>query len=149
MARKKYRGDPAGGDPFLEDFFRKIPERTARSFTDEQLLAIKMGFAARSGGVHGVDIRFSIPLIKRYVVLLIGKERRPAQRRRNDRQYHPVGTVANLMAIFSFLVVFCTPALIIGYGLKSFLGINLMEDGGGHAFIEDFRQQLILMIKGF
>ena len=68
------------GDPFLEQFFCRLPEGMRTDFTDRQLAALKsvFGDATRSG--HGFDIRLSLPtpLIGRgvYIVLLGGSDRR-------------------------------------------------------------------------
>lgn len=144
----KFRGNPAGDDPFLEDFFRDMSPALARSFTDEQLRAIKMQFAARDRGSHTVDLRFSAPLLRRYVVLLIGRERRSKKRRAADRKLHPLLSPGNLLALGVMTVVLGIPLSIILFGVKSWLGINVFDDWGAHALVEDFRQQLVLMIKG-
>ena len=146
--QQKFRGDPAGGDPFLEDFFRDLSPALARSFTDEQLRAIKMSFGARERGAHTVDLRFSIPLLRRYVVLLMGRERRTAKRRRHDRKFHPVATLSNAIAMSAVVIVVAVPVFLVGYGVKSFLGINIMEAGGAHAVVEELRQNLVIAIKG-
>jgi len=146
--QQKFRGDPAGGDPFLEDFFRDLSPALARSFTDEQLRAIKMSFGARERGAHTVDLRFSIPLLRRYVVLLMGRERRTAKRRRNDRKFHPFATLSNAIAMSAVVIVVAVPVFLVGYGVKSFLGINIMEAGGAHAVVEELRQNLVIAIKG-
>lgn len=145
---RKFRGDPAGGDPFLEDFFRDLSPTLARSFTDEQLRAIKMSFGARERGAHTVDLRFSIPLLRRYVVLLMGRERRTAKRRRTDRKFHPVATLSNAVAMCAMAIVVAVPIFMVGYGVKSFLGINIMEAGGAHAVVEELRENLVIAIKG-
>ena len=146
--QQKFRGDPAGGDPFLEDFFRDLSPALARSFTDEQLRAIKMSFGARERGAHTVDLRFSIPLLRRYVVLLMGRERRTAKRRRNDRKFHPVATLSNAIAMSAMVIVVAVSVFLVGYGVKSFLGINIMEAGGAHAVVEELCQNLVIAIKG-
>ena len=146
--QQKFRGDPAGGAPFLEDFFRDLSPALARSFTDEQLRAIKMSFGARERGAHTVDLRFSVPLLRRYVVLLMGRERRTAKRRRNDRKFHPVATLSNAIAMSAMVIVVAVPVFLVGYGVKSFLGINIMEAGGAHAVVEELRQNLVIAIKG-
>ncbi len=70
-------------DPFLEQFFSRLPEGVHADFTDRQLAALKsvFGDATRSG--HGFDIRLSIPtpLFGRgiYMVLLGGRDRRGSQ----------------------------------------------------------------------
>lgn len=147
-AEPKFRGDPAGGDPFLEDFFRDLSPVLARSFTDDQLRAIKMSFGARERGAHSVDMRFSVPLLRRYVVLLIGRERRTARRRRQDRKFHPVATIGNAFAMTALVIVVSVPIFLFGYGFKSFLGINIIEAGGAHAVVEELRQNLVIAIKG-
>ncbi len=70
-------------DPFLEQFFARLPEGMHTDFTDRQLAGLKsvFGDATRSG--HGYDIRLSLPtpLIGRgvYMVLLGGSDRRGGQ----------------------------------------------------------------------
>ena len=76
-------------DPFLEQFFSRLPEAMHTDFTDRQLAALKsvFGDATRSG--HGFDIRLNIPtpLIGRgaYVVLLGGRDRRSGTSRSSAR----------------------------------------------------------------
>lgn len=71
------------GDPFLEQFFSRLPEGMHADFTDRQLAALKsvFGEATRSG--HGFDIRLSLPTpwFGRgiYMVLLGGRDRRGSQ----------------------------------------------------------------------
>ena len=71
------------GDPFIEQFFSRLPEGMRVDFTDRQLAGLKsvFGDATRSG--HGFDIRLSLPtpLLGRgiYMVLLGGRDRRGHQ----------------------------------------------------------------------
>lgn len=146
MARRRTQ-DPAGGDPFLEEFFSRIPERTANSFDEAQLLAIKQVFGARSRGHHAVDLRFSLPLLRLYMVLLVGRERRTAMRRRADRRLHPFATAGNFFALLLFLAIMAVPLLLTAYAVKSGVGVDLMEDSGGHGLIEELRRQLILLLR--
>ncbi|MBO22865.1 MAG: hypothetical protein CMM26_10925 [Rhodospirillaceae bacterium] len=69
---KKYRGDPANKNPLLEKFFRDTLSVLGRSLTEEQLCAINMQFGTRGCSVHKVDLPFSISLLHRYVLLLVG-----------------------------------------------------------------------------
>jgi len=77
-AKRNSRHSP--NDPFLEQFFSRLPDGLEADFTDRQLAALKSDFgdATRSG--HGYDIRLSLPspLPGRgaYVVLLGGRDRR-------------------------------------------------------------------------
>ncbi len=145
----QFSGNPAGDDPFLEDFFRDMPPALMHSFTDEQLRAIKMNFAARDRGAHQVDLRFSIPFLRRYVVLLIGRERRSRARRAADRKIHPLATSGNAVAFAAFAITLAIPLAVIAFGVKSWLGIDVFDGGGAHALVEDFRAQMVLFIKDF
>jgi len=40
------------------------------------------------------------------------------------------------------------PIFVAGYGIKSFMGINIMEAGGAHAVVEELRQNLVIVLKG-
>ena len=132
----KYRGDPANKDPFLEDFFRNMSPALIHSFTDEQLRAIKMQFAARDRGAHTVDLRLSVPWLSGYVVLLIGK----------DRLRYPLATVGNVLVtllLFGFVAV---PVLIGIFGLSLSSGVGPAE-AVSPGMMETFRQQLVHLIK--
>lgn len=143
----KFRGDPAGKDPFLEDFFRDMSPALARSFTDEQLRVIKMQFGTRERGAHTVDLRFSIPLLRHYVVLLIGRERRSRKRRNMDRLKYPIATVGNLAVAVVLLVLLAIPVSMAVTGLSLATGADPLE-AVSPGLTESIRQQLVLLIKG-
>jgi hypothetical protein len=142
----KFRGDPANKDPFLEDFFRDMSPALARSFTDEQLRQIKMQFGARERGAHSVDLRFSIPLLRRYVVLLIGRERRTLRHRKKDRKNYPLATVGNLAVAIVLLVLIAIPISMGVLGFSLTTGVDPVE-AVSPDFIEIIREQLVLLIK--
>ena len=141
-----FRGDPANKDPFLEDFFRDMSPALARSFTDEQLRVIKMQFAARERGAHSVDLRFSVPLLRRYVVLLIGRERRTLRRRKKDRKNYPLATVGNLAVAIVVLVLIAIPISMGVLGFSLTTGVDPVE-AVSPGLIESIREQLVLLIK--
>ena len=61
-------------------------------------------FGARwLGRDHLLNIRVSLPLLfgRYYVVLLAGKELRSAERRKEERQNHPLWTTANTTILFA------------------------------------------------
>ncbi len=120
----------AAGDPFLEDFFSRIPRDTAISFTDDQLLAIRLVFAARHRGAHAIDLRVSLPTpVQRiYFVFLAGLERRDPARRRRDRTVNPLVTAGNIVFGTVFFGLLFSALLGVLYVLKSALGIDLMPD---------------------
>lgn len=118
----------AAGDPFLEEFFSRIPREVAVSFSDDQLLAIKLAFAARHRGAHAIDLRISIPtpFQRIYVVVLAGLERRNAFRRRKERASSPLATLGNIIFGAAFFGALFLALLGVLYVLKSALGIDLM-----------------------
>jgi len=142
----KFRGNPASKDPFLEDFFRDMSPALARSFTDEQLREIKMQFGARERGAHSVDLRFSIPLLRRYVVLLIGRERRTRRRRMKDRASFPLATVGNLAVAVVLLVLISIPVAMGVLGVSLTAGVDPVE-AVSPGLIESLREQIVLLIK--
>ena len=72
---------------------------------------------------HPINIRFSVPFIgsRYYVTLVAGRERRTHERRREERDDHPLMTWGNAMfamglttiAMFAALIVFVAQSSII------------------------------------
>ncbi len=55
------------------------------------------------GNKHPVNIRVSIPLLalgRFYVIFLAGRERRDGERRRQEREIHPLLTFTNMVFLF-------------------------------------------------
>ncbi len=123
-------------DPFINHFFNRIPKKVAQTFNEAQLDAVKMAFGARSRGVHGVDIRLSIPLVinRFYFVLLAGQEHRPTFRLALERALRPIWTFANAMIIIAFLLMFLgavATTLYIGkraMNIDVFPGVDTLPD---------------------
>jgi hypothetical protein len=131
-------------DPFIEKFFSRIPRAAAESFSPEQLSAIKMAFAARSWGTHAIDLRLSLPLpgARYYLVFLLGRERRPRERRLAERLRHPFARLGNAAVAAMFVALLLVPLLLAIYTVKSALGIKLIPGGGGHATMRELFEQL-------
>ncbi len=95
------------------NFLDRIPQDIRGTFTDRQIAAVNQAF--KSAG-HGIDIRVSLPLPggRRYLVLLMGKERRSPERRRFERLQHPLRTAIKVvtMATFGALVVIFAVGLV-------------------------------------
>ncbi len=140
---------PPASDPFLAQFFERIPGDVAASFTDAQLDAVKRAFGARSRGVHSVDIRFSLPLPWRrhYVVFLLGKERRDPSRLRLERLLHPLSWVSSAFAVAAFASLVFLPLLVVLYLLKTAMGIDLAPDGGVHRLGASLLEQIRLLFR--
>jgi len=117
-------------DPFLEQFFSRIPRDMAESFSDDQLLAIKRAFADQVGKDHSIDIRVSLPLLFRryYMVFIAGPERRDQARRRRDKGTRRIAKGTNI--VFMIFLSFWGVISVLGmlYLLKSALGIDLLPD---------------------
>lgn len=143
----KQTKDPAAGDPFLEQFFSRIPEKTANSFSSDQILAIKMAFGARDWGLHAVDLRFSIPLLRYYVVLVMGPEKRTKERRNTDRKFHPFATLTNGFAGLVFLALLAIPVGLTAYAVKSGFGVDIVKESGAHDTLANLKRQIILFLQ--
>ncbi len=74
----------SSNDPFLAQFFARLPAKLHTSFTDRHLAALKSVFGEAPHAGHGVDLRLSVPLPptgkRAYLVLLGGRHRRKRER---------------------------------------------------------------------
>ncbi len=75
----------AARDPFIRQFFERIPKDLRETFTSPQLAALKMSFGESGGAAHPVDIRLGIPVPfgrrkRLYLVLLSGPDHRGGKR---------------------------------------------------------------------
>ena len=95
------------------NFLDRIPQDIRETFSDRQVSAVNQAFKRAH---HGIDIRVSLPLPggRRYLVLLMGKERRSPERRRLERLRQPLLTAMNVvtMATFGALIVFFVVGLL-------------------------------------
>ena len=115
-------------DDFTNKFFSRIPADIAATFSEQQLMAVKMAFGGRVWGAHWVDIRRSLPLpgSRLYVVLLMGREHRSPDRLKHLRVAHPLWTLANALVITSIIMVIALGILGLLYTMKNAMGLNLM-----------------------
>jgi len=93
-------------------------------------LAPATGAAAQqTWGQHPINIRMSLPLLfgRYYLTVLAGKEGRRAERRKVERQRHPLDTVANSTAFF--LIGFVAALAILGFAMV------IMAHGFGWSFV--------------
>jgi len=105
--------EPSKPDPFLEQFFARIPPKTAATFNPNQLDILKQTFGNRASKKHAVDLRLSMPFSKGgfYWVLLMGREQRGRDRLQQERRKHPLWTVTNGLVISGFLLMIATALL--------------------------------------
>ncbi|MBW4630457.1 MAG: hypothetical protein KME30_00720 [Iphinoe sp. HA4291-MV1] len=104
MPQNRFTQDFSKTDPFVQQFFARISPKTATTFTDTQLAALKQVFQNRTAKDHVVDIKLSIPFPKQgfYVVLLLGKEKRSKERLQTC-----ISTLVNniFLMVFGLLVI--------------------------------------------
>ena len=115
---------PVTESPPLRRLLNSMPEKTAQSFSQEQLVALNQALGGRRWGRHTIDIRKTVKIWRSsyYVVVLAG---------RNARQLsHLEQRISRLsLAVFTviMLLVAAGLGLVMLYLLKSALGINLFE----------------------
>jgi hypothetical protein len=98
----------------LEGLLERLNEDQRRSFSSVQIDALREACGKLKWNQHPVDIRLSIPLLiaRYYLVILGGRERRSAGRRRFERERFPLGKLGNVIFItviglaFLYLAVF-------------------------------------------
>lgn len=114
-------------DPFIIGLLKRIPREVSGTFTEEQLLSLKIALGARQWGVHPIDIRGTVGfwLWRYYYVFLVGKARRVLSGKEQR-----VLRMAEAAFIFFFLTGSALFGLLILYILKSALGIDLIP---GHS----------------
>lgn len=110
----------------IQKLLDRMPQHVAKSFSDAQLLHLKVALGARKWGQHKVDIRgsFKVPFIPKqvYYVFLMGRNYRTL-----SRQEKRISALA-LTFITSLWLCFCILfGLLVLYLVKSALGINLFE----------------------
>jgi hypothetical protein len=106
-------GERVARDPFIRQFFERIPGETRGTFTSRQLAALKMVFGESTRAGHMVDIRLEVPLTPRnkkrlYMVALFGQDHRGGKRvgKRGFWRYlfRLVGRLIVALIILSFLL---------------------------------------------
>jgi len=114
-------------EPAIQNLLSRIPKNVADSFSDDQLLHLKVALGSRSWGKHKIDLRgtFPIPFInsRTYYVFLMGRNHRDLTRQEQRISAITLTAFFTLLITFSILVV-----MLVLYLAKSALGINLIED---------------------
>jgi hypothetical protein len=114
-------------EPAIQNILSRMSGKVADSFSDEQLINIKVAVGSRSWGEHRIDFRGTVPVpffkSKIYYAFLMGRNYRDL-----TRQEHLVSSLT--LALFVTLLI--TFAVLMGilvlYLIKSALGINLIEN---------------------
>ena len=114
---------PIQADPIITKLLDKVPADMRGSFTDEQLLALKIALGGRTWGAHAVDARWTLKWWRwqYYFVVLAGSNRRVLTDREQAIQRLAMATTLAVFITFSALV-----GILVLYLIKSALGIDLI-----------------------
>ena len=114
---------PIQSDPVITKLLDKVPANMRGSFSDAQLLALKIALGGRTGGAHALDLRFTLKWWRwqYYFVLLAGRNRRTLTEREKRIQRLALALVVAVFLLFSTAV-----GILVLYLVKSALGIDLI-----------------------
>ncbi|NQZ30545.1 MAG: 3-phosphoshikimate 1-carboxyvinyltransferase [Oceanospirillaceae bacterium] len=106
----------------LRKLLDRMPEKVQDSFTEEQLVNIKIAIGARTWGTHAIDVRSTIKFFRYryYYVLVAGRNRRELSSR--ERR---LGLLIQAAALGVFLTFSAMFGILILYLLKSAAGIDI------------------------
>ncbi|MEH2420382.1 MAG: hypothetical protein V7K48_05370 [Nostoc sp.] len=135
MPRNRLTKYSSKNDTFLQQFFICIPPQVAATFTDAQLTELQKVFKERVSKRHAVDIRLSIPFIKKrfYLVFLLGKEKKLKQNRKET-----IFTHVNSILLIRYCLVLITFLLSALYIVEMVLGINTFPKKEIQEFVKYF-----------
>ncbi|QPG05101.1 3-phosphoshikimate 1-carboxyvinyltransferase [Salinimonas marina] len=116
---------PENQSASLRRLLEAMPEHTAQSFSEEQLIALNQALGGRRWARHKVDIRKTIKFWRSsyYVVLLAGRNVRQLSRFEQQLSRLTLALFTAMLLLGSVLL-----GLVVLYLVKSALGINLFED---------------------
>lgn len=112
-------------DPAIRSLLNRMPDKVQESFSEEQLVHLKVAIGARQWGKHALDCRGVIKFFKYryYFVVLAGRNRREL----SDREKKiAAASQAVTVSIFSFFVI--STLLLAAYLVKSALGIDIFSN---------------------
>jgi hypothetical protein len=94
--------------------FERLPPWVVDSLSASQQAAIRAALAEPEWKIHPINIRFSLPFVKRryYLTIVGGEDNRSAARLTHDRRKYPLRTLANIFFVLGVATVFYTIALI-------------------------------------
>jgi hypothetical protein len=110
-------------DPVITKLLDKVPSEMGGSFSDAQLVALKVALGGRTWGAHAVDARWTLKWWRwqYYFVFLAGRNRRVLTDREQTIQRLAMATVLAVV-----LTVGTVLGVLILYLVKSALGIDLI-----------------------
>ena len=113
-------------DAYTASVLDRMAPEVRQTYTLEQMQALQKALNPKKSP-HAIDFRTRIPLwfTRIYVVFLVGKDRRRSTRRvarERRRQTRKLGVILFLVGLLTF---FLGTVFLLGYFLKSELGIDL------------------------
>lgn len=109
-------------DPAVRSLLNRMPKNIQKTFTDEQLMELKVAIGARHWGRHSVDCRSVLRIFRYryYFVFLAGRNRREltSQEEKSALFWHAI--FLSLLGCIGFTVFF-----LVAYIIKSALGIDI------------------------
>ncbi len=113
-------------EPSVRKLLSRMPSGVADSFSDDQLMHLKVALGSRQWGRHKIDFRgtFSFPFVSSrfYYVFLMGKNHRDLSRSEK------VISALTLSLFTSLLILLCVMfGILVLYLVKSALGIDLIQ----------------------
>ncbi|WP_370659490.1 3-phosphoshikimate 1-carboxyvinyltransferase [Pseudoalteromonas distincta] len=101
-----------------------MPEHVQSSFSDAQLVHLKVAIGARQWGKHAIDCRGVIKFFKYryYFVLLAGRNRRELSEKEQK-----IAALSQVITISIFSLFVITVFLVVIYLIKSALGIDIFN----------------------
>lgn len=113
-------------EPAVQQLLSRMPNNIAQSFSNDQLLHLKVALGSRNWGKHKVDVRGTFPMpffkSKIYYVFLMGRNHRSLTRHEQLISAFTLAVFVTLLITFSVLM-----GILVLYLIKSALGINLIE----------------------
>jgi len=106
----------------LRKLLDRMPREVQDSFTEEQLVNIKIAVGARTWGSHAIDLRSTIKFFRYryYYVFVAGRNRRELSAR--ERR---LGLLIQAVALGMFLTFSALLGVLVLYLLKSAAGIDI------------------------
>ncbi len=131
-------------DAFTHAVYEKIDRDVRATFTPRQVAAIENAIrASKPFQKHPVDIRGVIPCIfaRFYFVFLVGRDRRSPTRNKEQNRMLRAGTSAAMFSVYLLLCAVAPILLLLLYGLKTLLGIDVFADQHLYEFLGDHGKQ--------
>ena len=121
-AENKAARDKLKNEMGLRKLLERMPEEVQDSFTEKQLVNIKIAIGARTWGTHAIDLRSTLKVFRYryYYVFVAGRNRRELTIR--ERR---IGLLIQAVALGGFLTFSAMLGILILYLLKSAAGIDI------------------------